>query len=113
MKYIITESQYNKAIGKFISQQFKGYEVAKSPVHPKSTYWIKDGVVIAEINGGRYFWVHKDIWDIISDMFSLGPSSVESVVSNWLEEHYGLDLIPDRAWPATIDVWRHIKTLKN
>jgi hypothetical protein len=113
MKYIITESQYNKAIGKFISQQFRGYEVATSPAHPKSIYWIKDGVVIAEINGERYFWVHKDIWDTISDMFSLGPSSTGYVISDWLEKHYGLVLIPDKAWPATIDVWRHIKTLKN
>jgi hypothetical protein len=108
MKYIITESQYNKAIGKFISQKFRGYEVATIPSYPQSIYWIKNGEVIAEIFGNRYFWVHKDVWDAISDMFSFGPTSVESVISKWLEERYGLDLIPDKAWPNTIDNWNNI-----
>ena len=97
MKYIITESQYNKTIDKFITYQFEPHEVKKSSKLPKSIFWVKDGEVIAEINKiAGYFWVVPQIWNIISSMLSLGYSETQQVIKDWLEEHYKLGgLTPD------------------
>ena len=91
MKYIITESQYNKTIDKFITYQFEPHEVKKSPKYPNSIFWVKDGEVIAEINEcSDYFWVDYQIWDTISSMFSMEYNETLSVMKDWLEEHYKL-----------------------
>ena len=91
MKYIITESQYNDMIDKFITYLFEPHEVKKSPKHPKSIFWIKDGKVIAEINKrSDNFWVDYQIWNTISSMFSMEYNEIQRVMKDWLEEHYKL-----------------------
>ena len=91
MKYIITESQHSNVIDKFITYQFEPHEVKKSPKHPKSIFWIKDGKVIAEINKrSDNFWVDYQIWNTISSMFSMEYNEIQRVMKDWLEEHYKL-----------------------
>jgi hypothetical protein len=90
MKYIITESQYNSAIDKFISYQFEPHEEKTSKEYPKSIFWIKDGKVIAEIEKSKIFWVRYQNFDIISNMFSLEYEETQEVIKYWLEEHYNL-----------------------
>ena len=90
MKYIISESQYNKAIDKFITYQLEPHEKKTSKKYPNSIFWIKDGKVIAEIQKSKYFWVNLDIWSTISNMFSLKYNDTQSVIKSWLEEHYKL-----------------------
>ena len=91
MKYIITESQYNKTIDKFITYQFEPHEVKKSPKYPDSIFWVKDGEVIAEIDkNSGYFWIDYQIWDTISSMFSMEYNEIQRVMKDWLEEHYKL-----------------------
>ena len=95
MKYIITESQYSKAIDKFISSQFNGFEKQTLRYNSNPIFWVKDGEVIAEIENSEYFVVRKTLWNMISNMFSLGYDETQKVVSLWLEEHYNLgELIP-------------------
>ena len=111
MKYIITESQYNKTIDKFITYQFEPHEVKKSPKYPDSIFWVKDGEVIAEINKrSDYFWVDYQIWDTISSMFSMEYNETLSVMKDWLEEHYKLGgLTP---WHLSLGLnlrWKNIK----
>jgi hypothetical protein len=90
MKYIITESQYNSAIDKFISYQFEPHEEKTSKEYPESIFWIKDGKVIAEIEKSEIFWVRYQNFDIISNMFSLEYEETQEVIKYWLEEHYNL-----------------------
>ena len=90
MKYIITESQHNKIIDKFITYQFEPHEEKKSSKYPDSIFWVKDGEVIIEIEDSDYFWVRSEIWKVIGNMFSLEYSETQQVIRDWLEEHYKL-----------------------
>jgi hypothetical protein len=90
MKYIITESQYNDMIDKFITYQFEPHEVKKSPKHPNSIFWVKNGEVSAELIHMNYFFVERQIWKTISSMFSLELDETQQVIKDWLEEHYKL-----------------------
>jgi hypothetical protein len=90
MKYIITESQYNNAINRFITYQLEPHEEVTSKKYPDSIFWIKDGKLISEIKKSRYFWVKLDIWRTISMMFSLNYEETQGVIQDWLEEHYNL-----------------------
>lgn len=90
MKYLITESQYNKAIDRFITYQFEPHKEFTMKNDVGSIFWIKDGEAVAEITSSGRFWVRFDIWNFISNMFSLENSEVESVIRKWLEEHYKL-----------------------
>ena len=93
MKYIITESQYNKAIDEFITFQLEPHEEKTSKKYPNSIFWVKDGEVIVEIQKSKYFWVKHEIWSTISSMFSLEYEETQEVISEWLEEHYKLGLL--------------------
>jgi uncharacterized membrane protein len=90
MKYIITESQYNSAIDKFISYQFEPHEEKTSKEYPESIFWTKNGRIIVEIENSEYFWVINEIWTNISSMFSLEHEETQEVIKYWLEEHYNL-----------------------
>ena len=111
MKYIITESQYNKAIDKFITYQFEPHEEKTSNKFPNSIFWVKDGEVIAEIEKSKYFLVRDNIWNTISNMFSLEYDDTQSVIKNWLEEHYKLGGLTPRKniWLKNLRLEEHYK----
>ena len=99
MKYLITESQYNKAIDKFITYQFEPHEEKISKDYPDSIFWIKDGEIIVEIKKSKDVWVLDSVWNSISDMFSLEYDDTKSVIKSWLEKHYKLGgLTPFQGW---------------
>ena len=110
MKYIITESQYNKAIGRFITYQFDPHEEKTSKDYPDSIFWVKNGKVVAEIEKPN-FWITFDTWEIISQMFSLDYDETQSVIKEWLEKHHKLGgLTPQRPrWPVAYRSWKFIK----
>jgi hypothetical protein len=102
MKYIITESQYNKAIDKFISKQFEGFEEVRIPRYGL-VVWVKDGKIVAEIlnvgDRGDYFFVDKDIFNSIEDMFGLNDyKEVRLTIEHWLEKNHNL---------SKLTAWRH------
>jgi hypothetical protein len=96
MKYIITESQYDNTIDKFITYQLEPHEEKRPKKYPESVFWVKDGEVIAEIGKLEYFWVSNQIWRSISLMFSLKHTETQQVVKDWLEEHYKLGSLKPR-----------------
>jgi predicted choloylglycine hydrolase len=99
MKYIITESQYNNTIDKFITYYLEPHEEIRTKKFPDSIFWVKDGEVISEIENSEYFWVSPRIWEYISSMFSLEYSETQQVIKDWLEEHYKLGgLTPEFEW---------------
>jgi hypothetical protein len=102
MKYIITESQYNKAIDSFITKQFEGFEEVRIPRYGL-LLWVKDGKIIAEIlnvgDRGDYFFVDRDIWNSIDDMFDIDNYKVIMLnVEHWLEKHHNI---------SNVTAWRH------
>ncbi len=96
MKYIITESQYDNTIDKFITYQFEPHEEIRTKKFPDSIFWVKDGKVIVEIEKTNFFWVSNQIWRSISLMFSLKNDETQQVVKDWLEEHYKLGSLKPR-----------------
>jgi len=81
--------EYNKAIDFYISHLLEPHEVEINKEHPDSIYWVKDGVIIAQIQNPKSFWVHQDIWVGISRMFDLDYFKIRSAMKEWLEQHYG------------------------
>ena len=110
MKYIITESQYNKTIDKFISFQFEPHEEKRTKNKANSIFWVNDGEVIAEMNEyTNRFLVEPQIWDTISSMFSLEFDETQKVIKDWLEEHYKLGgLTPERVLFPFGMSWKNI-----
>jgi hypothetical protein len=107
MKYIITESQYSKAIDKFITYQLVPHEEKTSKEYPDSIFWIKDGVVIVEIEELKDFWVKHEIWNTISSMFSLEYEETREIIKEWLEKHYKLGLLrPKKNLKTLIGGWK-------
>jgi hypothetical protein len=98
MKYLITEQQYDNAIDKFISYQFEPHKEKTLKKHPDSMLWVKDKQVIAEIEESKFFWVKYEIFDIISNMFSLDYEETQEVIEYWLKKHYNLKLTPWSGW---------------
>lgn len=95
MKIIITESQYSKSINYYITHCLEPHEIKTNERYPDSVFWIKDGKVIVQIEKSKYFWLQSKIWNNISNMFNLDYDDIQSHLSMWLEEHYGLGkLIP-------------------
>ena len=109
MKYIITESQYNKFIDTFTTYHFDPHEEKASEDYPYSIFWIKKGKVIAEIEKSRFFWVEKNIWNNISVMFSLDQDETRLVIKHWLEKHHNLEgLSPIPLLGASSPRWQDI-----
>ena len=81
MKYLITEQQYDNAIDKFISYQFEPHKEKTLKKHPDSMLWVK-----------------YEIFDIISNMFSLDYEETQEVIEYWLKKHYNLKLTPWSGW---------------
>lgn len=109
MKYIITESQYDNTIDKFITYQFEPHEEIRTKKFPDSIFWVKDGEVISEIENSEYFWVSPQIWRSISLMFSLEYDETQQVIKDWLEEHYKLgELTPRFAKAIYKASWKNI-----
>ena len=97
MKYIITESQYNNTIDKFITYIFEPHEEKRTKKFPDSIFWVKDGEVIAEIEKPKYFWVEPKIWRNIMDILSLEYDETQHVIKTWLEKHYKLGGLTPRS----------------
>ena len=115
MKYIITESQYNKAIDKFITKQFEGFEEVRISRYGL-VLWVRDGKIIAEIlnvgDRGDYFFVDKDIFNSIEDMFGLNDfKEVKLTIEHWLENHHSLSKLTAWRHSQHHSDWEFIKTL--
>ena len=108
MKYIITESQYNNTIDKFITYNFEPHKEIKIKNYPDSIFWVKDGEVVAEVKESAFFWVSHQIWRSISLMFSLKHTETRQFIKEWLEEHYKLGGLTPLTLPDDNPVsWRN------
>jgi hypothetical protein len=113
MKVIITESQYNRAIDRFITYLLEPHEERTLEGYPNSIFWIKGGEVIVEIKKTGYFWLRYTTWNRISEMFGLDYDETQSVIKVWLEQHYNLGgLTPLRRVAPYLLRWNNIMGLR-
>ena len=111
MKIILTESQLNDVIDKFITFKLEPHEVKYSKEKPNSVFWFKGGEVIACVDKKRnLFLLNEEIWRSITNLFSLDGIETSHFIKNWLDAHYGMEeLSPRIAIGMKIRVWDKIK----
>lgn len=111
MKIIITESQYDKAIDKYITYKLEPHKERFSNRYPDSTFWVKGGEVIASVDKERnLFWLNEEIWRSITKMLSLDGIETSHFIKKWLDKHYGMEeLSPRIAIGMKTTVWDKIK----
>ena len=106
MKYIITESQYDNLIDRFITRQFEPHENKFSDEYPslfwvndkEVTFWVKDGEVVAEVirprNRTPIFRISNKIYKTIRDVFGIYDKNVlNNVIIEWYKNHYGVEYV--------------------
>ena len=87
MKYIITESQYNKVIDKFITYQLEPH---KEITAVDNSYWVKeDGEVVANLYPHTVY-ISTMVWNTLSNIADLDDNGVVEVIREWLKIHYNL-----------------------
>jgi hypothetical protein len=91
MKIIITENQMMRAQFKYLDYLFDGMYEIKSNDYPNSKVWAKDGEIILELDDYNGFWVLREIWDNICDMFSIGYPEINELIKEWAEENLDLE----------------------
>jgi len=111
---IFFDIMYNKAIDQFISYCFESNEIKTHKEYPNSIFWIKNGVIIVEIDKSKTFWLQQDIWNCISRMFELNNNDTQSVIKIWLEQHYDLrELMPMSIDGHLLLSWKNIIRVKD
>jgi hypothetical protein len=108
---VIKEQHHGKSIDKFITFQLEPHE-EKTSNDPNSVFWVKDGEIIAEIDKRlSHLWLNEDIWNTISNMFSLEYNETQQVIKNWLEKHHNLvvKLTPSYRRNTYFMRWRNIE----
>jgi hypothetical protein len=89
MKYLITESQLDKAIFKHLNNQYF-IQVERG----NNVYFINsENYEFAQINYdeySRWCYINSDLINEISSFFSLERSDSEKVISRWVEYRLGM-----------------------
>jgi len=92
MKIIITENQLRKVQFKFLDYLFDGMHEIDSEDYPDSRFWEKNGEKIIQLEDGDLY-VRQDIWQDISNMFSLNYDETQRVIKEWVEFNFNLDSV--------------------
>ena len=111
MKYIITESKLNRAVFKWLSNQYGDLEPFEIEKHPDYIYFMKDGEVVFDYNkkNGYVFISYENIWSFLSSFFGLNYEEIEDLTKEWVEEHYKLEVkTTKKALSFLLTRWRNI-----
>jgi hypothetical protein len=94
MKYIITESQMDRAVLKYLNTEFGDLEPYKNKKHPNRILFVKDGEVIFEyfIEVGSVFISYRKVWAFLQRFFLLDDMEVGNTLRQWMSEYYNLDV---------------------
>jgi hypothetical protein len=91
MKYLITESQRNNTVDKYITYALGKLTKAKVSLHSDAEVWIdEDNQIILNTLLGSLYYVSTEKFDDIKDFFSLTEKEVQDAMELWLEKHLGL-----------------------
>ena len=92
MRYIITEGQLDRAVIKWLNQEYGDLEPFEIEKHPDYIYFMKDGEVVFDYNKKNgYVGVSYDkIWSFLENFFGLEYEEIQDLTKEWVEEHYKL-----------------------
>ena len=111
MKYIITESQKDRAVIKWLNLEFGDLTPYETKKHPDYIFFMKDGEVVFDYNKkNRVVYISYDkIWSFLEDFFGLEYVEIQDLTKEWVEEHYklGVTITFGMKW-EDIDGWKNI-----
>lgn len=90
MKYLITESQRDRTIDRFISNKMNDLDKMVSK-DGHSVIWVNSlNKIRLELKSSNILLVYYQIWVAISRTFSLDDDKTKDVIKKWVEEHFKL-----------------------
>lgn len=94
MKYIITESQKNRGILKYLNTEYGDLKPYKTDEYPNHIFFMKDGEVMFDYNekNGVAHVSYTHIWSFLKSFFELNNEEIEDLTKAWVEEHYKLEV---------------------
>ncbi len=94
MKYIITESQKNRGILKYLNTEYGDLKPYKTDEYPNHIFFMKDGEVIFDYNekNGVVHVSYTHIWLFLKSFFELNDKEIGDLTKAWVEEHYKLEV---------------------
>ena len=92
LKYIITESQKDRAIIKWLNSEYGDLIPLETEKYPDYTFFMKDDKVIFDYNKkNRDVYVsYSHIWSFLKTFFGLENKEIQILTKKWVNEHYKL-----------------------
>ena len=92
MKYIITESQMDRAVLKYLNTIYGDLVPFETDKDPNFIFFMKDGEVIFDYNkkSGKVYISYDHIWSFLESFFGLKYTEIQDLTKEWVEEHYKL-----------------------
>jgi hypothetical protein len=111
MKYIITESQMDRAVIKWLNSEYGDLEPFKTEKYPDYIFFMKDGEVVFDYNktNGYVDISYNKIWLFLKSFFGLEYKEIQDITKEWVEEHYKLGVTKTDDSLFALDLlWRNI-----
>lgn len=106
MKFVIPESRLENIAMKYLDYAFEGLHEVNSKIFPKFRFWKIGGKVVMQMDTHIRLWVRYDIWDRISDMFSLDYDEAQELIKKWVKLNMGLDEVrPQKKTFRNLTYW--------
>ena len=92
MKYIITESQLDRAALKYLNIEYGDLTPYETDEYPNHIFFMKDDEVIFDYNkkNGWVYISNEKIWSLLESFFGLEYEEIQDLLKQWAEEHYKL-----------------------
>ena len=92
MKYIITESQIDRVVFKWLNSEYGDLTPFETEKHPDYIFFMKDGEVVFDYNkeNGYVYISYEKIWSFLENFFGLEYEEIQGLTKKWVEEHYKL-----------------------
>lgn len=92
MKYIITESQLESAVIKWLNSKYGDLTPFEMEKYPYYIFFMEDDEVIFEYNktSGITSISYDNIWSILSNFFGLEDKEIQDITKEWIESRYKL-----------------------
>jgi hypothetical protein len=110
MKYIITESNLDKVVDRYLTNEFDKLGKFKSTIFPTGIFYVdNNGKIIAEVINTKHATaviLDYTLWTNISDFFGFDTIKNQSEsISKWADNYFGFKdtLVDFRDFVETID----------
>ena len=94
MKYIITESQMDRAVLKYLNTIYGDLVPFETDKDPNFIFFMKNDEVIFDYNkkNGNVYISYDHIWSFLESFFGLKYTEIQDLTKEWVEEHYKLSV---------------------